>query len=93
MYSSPEEYPWESNAVYWMVTGLYSQMRSLNLTESELRAKCRVELSKMARRVEAGEEIQPPRKQIPQLHIPISNEKGLDKIAELRRSLGLKGKS
>lgn len=93
MHSNPEDYPWDSNAAYWMVTGLYSQMRSLNLTESELRAKCRVELFRMARRVEAGEEIQPPRKQIPQLHIPISNEKGLDKIAELRRTLGLRGKS
>lgn len=89
LYASPEEYPWESNAVYWMVTGLYSQMRSLNLTESELRAKCSKELAIMTRRIEAGEEIQPPRRQIPQLHIPLSNEKGLDKIAELRKRHGL----
>ncbi|WP_312836662.1 replication protein P [Pantoea sp.] len=90
LYSGPEEYPWESNAAYWMVTGLYSQMRSFNLTESELRARCRRELTAMSRRIEAGEEIQPPRRQIPQLHIPLTNEKGLDRIAELRRKHGLK---
>ncbi|NYB04642.1 hypothetical protein HZS36_21525 [Kalamiella piersonii] len=36
LYESPESYPWKSHAEYWLVTGLYSQMKVKNLSESEL---------------------------------------------------------
>ena len=81
---SPEAYPWESNAAYWMVTGLYSTMRANNLSESELRAKCRAELRKMASRIESGEEIPPPRAQLEKLYMPTASEKALDNIARLK---------
>ncbi|MDI7599459.1 replication protein P [Cronobacter sakazakii] len=83
-YATPEEYPWKSNACYWMVTKLYDLMRSFNLTEPELRKRCSEELRKMSVRIESGEQIPAPVVQIPKLHIPLSNEKGLAKIAELR---------
>ncbi|WP_407208796.1 replication protein P [Citrobacter sedlakii] len=83
-YDSAESYPWKSNPCYWMVTKLYDLMRSLNLTDAELRKRCSEELNKMARRIESGEDIPAPVAQIPKLHIPLSNEKGLAKIAELR---------
>lgn len=83
-YSSPEKYPWESNACYWMVTKLYDVKQSYNLTNTELRKRCTEELRKMAHRIESGEEIPAPVVQIPKLHIPLSNDKGLAKIAELR---------
>ncbi|WP_312058499.1 replication protein P [Pantoea septica] len=28
LYNSPEAYPWQANAHYWMVTGLYNMMRA-----------------------------------------------------------------
>ncbi|AXW87795.1 DNA replication protein [Lonsdalea britannica] len=86
-YESPERYPWPSNACWLMVTKLYSQMRSFNLTESELRKRCERELKDMARRAARGETFPAPVAQIPKLHIPVSGEKGLDKIAEIRRKL------
>lgn len=89
-YGSPEKYPWKSNACWLMVPKLYSLMHSLNLTEPELRKRCEKELREMARRAESGEQFSAPVAQIEHLHIPISNEKGLDKIAELRRKLNLR---
>lgn len=83
-YETPERYPWKSNACYWMVTKLYDLMRSLNLTDAELRKRCTEELRKMSHRIESGETIPAPVVQIPKLHIPLSNDKGLAKIAELR---------
>lgn len=93
LYASPEAFPWSSNAAYWMVTKLYSEMRGLNLSESELLKHCGKELAAMAKRVEANEPIPAPVVQIPKLHIPVSNEKGLDKIAELRAKLNMPRKS
>ncbi|WP_391529843.1 replication protein P [Photorhabdus akhurstii] len=89
LYSSPENYPWMNNACYWMVTKLYSQMRGLNLTEPELRKRCGTELIAMSRRMESGEQIPAPVKQIPKLHIPTSNERALNHLAEIRRKFNL----
>ncbi|HCB1065408.1 TPA: DNA replication protein [Klebsiella variicola subsp. variicola] len=89
LYDCAENYPWESNACFHMVTAVYNQMRSFNLTDGECRKRCAEQLQKMARRIEAGEEIPPPRAQLPHLHIPLTNEKGLQKIAEIRAALGL----
>ncbi|WP_017346141.1 replication protein P [Pantoea sp. A4] len=92
MYDCSENFPWESPACFHMVTAVYNQMRSFNLSDAECRQRLKEQLRKMSRRIEAGEEIPPPRKQIPLLHIPLGNEKGLDRIAEIRRNLGLKGR-
>lgn len=86
-YASPEQYPWKTNADYWMVTGLYSMMRAGNLSEAELRVKCRSELRKMSQRIEAGEDIPEPRKQLLKLSIPSTSEKALDGVAMLRATL------
>ncbi|WP_205952219.1 replication protein P [Pantoea stewartii] len=67
LYNSPEAYPWQANAHYWLVTTLYSQMRGRGLSESELRGKCRTELHKMGKRVRAGEYIAPPRHKVEKL--------------------------
>ncbi|WP_343463505.1 replication protein P [Pantoea sp.] len=89
-YVSAEDYPWKSNPEYWMVTGLYSMMRANNLCESELRVKCRTELRKMAQRIEAGEHIPEPRKQLLRLSIPSTSEKALEGVAMLRATLKAK---
>ncbi len=88
-YDSPEKYPWQSNECWLMVPALYSQMRSMNLTPTELRQKCVKELRSMAKRLDSGEKIGAPVAQIPKLHCPVSNEKGLDTIAEIRQKLGM----
>ncbi|WP_448512129.1 replication protein P [Photorhabdus laumondii] len=89
LYSSAENFPWQSNACYWIVTKLYSQMRGLNLTESELRKRCGNELIAMSRRMELGEQIPAPVKQIPKLHIPTGQERALNHLAEIRKKFGL----
>ncbi len=91
-YVTAEDYPWGSNAEYWMVTGLYSMMRANNLSEPELRVKCRSELRKMSQRIEAGEEIPEPRKQLLKLSIPSTTEKAQEGVAMLRATLK-RGKS
>lgn len=89
LYNSAEEYPWASNACYWMVTKLYSQMRGLNLTESELRKRCSGELMAISKRMESGEQIPAPVKQIPKLHIPTNKERALNHLAEIKRKFNL----
>lgn len=86
-YASPELYPWQSNAAYWMVTSLYSMMRANNLSESELRIKCRSELRKMSARIESGEDIPEPCRQLPKLSIPSTSEKAMEGVAMLRAKL------
>lgn len=93
MFSSAEAFPWHSNPAYWMVTKLYSQQRVQGLSEQDLRKRCGKELADMSKRIEAGEPIPAPVVQIPKLHIPVSNEKALDHIAELRAKLNMTRKS
>ncbi|EOU3149220.1 TPA: replication protein P [Yersinia enterocolitica] len=93
MFSSAEAFPWPSNLAYWMVTKLYSQQRVQGLSEQDLRKRCGKELADMSKRIESGEPIPAPVVQIPKLHIPVSNEKALDHIAELRAKLNMTRKS
>ncbi|EPB1197490.1 replication protein P [Providencia stuartii] len=84
---------WPSNACYWMVTKIYSEMRSKSLTDSEVKKLCAKELRSMTARIKAGETIPAPVKQIPQLHIPTSREKSLEHLASIRKKLNLNPKS
>ena len=83
LYDTPEAFPWQSNAAYWMVTKLYSRMCGSNQTAQELKKSCEKELVSMSRKIEAGEPILAPVVMIPELHIPLTNEKGLEKIADI----------
>ncbi|RQN06641.1 hypothetical protein [Pantoea ananatis] len=49
-----------------------------------LRAKCRVELSKMAKRIKAGECIPAPIVQIEKVVVPVSVEKALAHIVQIK---------
>ncbi|MBK0098695.1 hypothetical protein IBT49_22130 [Erwinia sp. S63] len=84
LYNSPVAYPWQENLHYWMISSLYSQMHTKSLSESKLRTKCHVELSKMSKRIKAGECILPPRPQIKKLYVPISTEKEMAHIGQLK---------
>ncbi|MDF7321279.1 replication protein P [Proteus mirabilis] len=87
------EMKWPSNACYWMVTKIYSEMRSKSLTDSEVKKLCAKELRTMTARIKSGETIPAPVKQIPQLHIPASKEKSLEHLASIRKKLNLNPKS
>ncbi|EPT7851424.1 replication protein P, partial [Escherichia coli] len=60
-----ESYPWKSNAHYWLVTNLYQNMRANALTDAELRRKAADELTCMTARINRGETIPEPVKQLP----------------------------
>ncbi|WHQ73462.1 replication protein P [Pantoea sp. Lij88] len=87
LYHSPEAYPWQDNTHYWMVTSLYSQMTSHNLSESELRKACEKELEKMSRRIREGESIPPPRAQLEKIYEPVSPERARAHISRLKMLL------
>ncbi|HDI3022747.1 DNA replication protein [Cronobacter sp. EKM101R] len=88
LYASPEDYPWQQAAHYWLVTGLYSGMRLNSWTEQELAEHAKAELVKMARRIANGETIPDPVPMIEQPRPqPVSRERGLEIIARLRRDI------
>ncbi|HCO2426557.1 TPA: RusA family crossover junction endodeoxyribonuclease [Escherichia coli] len=65
LYPDAESYPWKSNAHYWLVTNLYQNMRANALTDAELRRKAADELVHMTARINRGEAIPEPVKQLP----------------------------
>lgn len=87
LYNSPEAYPWQANTHYWLVTTLYSQMTSHNLSEGELRKACEKELEKMSRRIREGESIPPPRAQLEKIYVPVSPERARAHISRLKMLL------
>ena len=89
-YDAPESYPWETPAHYWIVTALYSGMRTKNWTEAELRKWAVSELAMMATRISRGEKIPEPHDVLPRLgNKPLGQKEGLAKIAEIRKKFGL----
>lgn len=92
LYPDAESYPWKSNAHYWLVTNLYQNMRANALTDAELRRKAADELSCMTARINRGEAIPEPVKQLPVMGgRPLNRAQALAKIAEIKAKFGLKG--
>ncbi|HHR6458280.1 TPA: replication protein P [Providencia alcalifaciens] len=83
---------WQSNACYWMVTKIYTEMRNRNLSDSEVRKLCSSELKTMANRIKSGEKIPEPVQMIEQKHIPTTKEKSLHNLAAIRERLNLKSR-
>ncbi|MGF7409308.1 MULTISPECIES: replication protein P [Providencia] len=81
---------WQSNACYWMVTKIYSEMRSKNLSDSEVRKLCISELKTMANRIKSGEKIPDPMLQLESAVIPTKRDKALSIIADLKNKHGFK---
>lgn len=91
-YPDAESYPWPNHATYWMVTTLYQVMRSVGLSDAELRRRAGEELAKMVRRIRNGEQIPAPVARLPVLGTkPLTREQGLRKVQEIREKFGLKG--
>lgn len=81
---------WPSNACYWIVTKVYSEMRSRNLTDSEVRKLCVSELKVMANKIKSGEKIPDPMLQLESAVIPTKHDKALSIIADLKNKHGFK---
>ncbi len=81
---------WQSNACYWMVTKIYTEMRNRNLSDSEVRKLCSSELNAMAKRIKSGEKIPDPMLQLESAVIPTKRDKALSIIADLKNKHGLK---
>lgn len=81
---------WPSNACYWIVTKVYSEMRSRNLTDSEVIKLCASELKVMANKIKSGEKIPDPMLQLESAVIPTKRDKALSIIAGLKNKHGFK---
>lgn len=81
---------WPSNACYWIVTKVYSEMRSRNLSDSEVIKLCASELKVMANKIKAGEKIADPILQLESAVIPAKRDKALSIIAGLKNKYGFK---
>ncbi|WP_272660770.1 replication protein P [Providencia sp. PROV150] len=81
---------WPSNACYWIVTKVYSEMRSRNLSDSEVIKLCASELKVMANKIKSGEKIADPILQLEGTVIPTKRDKALSIIADLKNKHGLK---
>jgi len=93
-FASADQYPWASPVEYHLVTNVYDQQRHGAWTDAELKTGCRKELKAMAKRLESGEVLQPPRPRIAEMSVKsaLSKSEGLNKIAEIRAKFGLKGR-
>lgn len=70
----------------------YQNMRANALTDAELRRKAADELSCMTARINRGEAIPEPVKQLPVMGgRPLNRAQALAKIAEIKAKFGLKG--
>ncbi|HHR6028019.1 TPA: replication protein P [Providencia alcalifaciens] len=81
---------WPSNACYWIVTKVYSEMRSRNLSDSEVIKLCASELKVMANKIKSGEKIADPILQLESTVIPTRRDKALSIIADLKNKHGFK---
>lgn len=83
-------FDWPSNACYWIVTKVYSEMRSRNLSDSEVIKLCASELKVMANKIKSGEKIADPILQLESAVIPTKRDKALSIIADLKNKHGFK---
>ena len=86
-YGSPENYPWKSNAEYWLVTKVYSEMIKQNLSSAGVRERCEKELLVTVRRQKEGFVFPKPVPQIERKYIPVSKEKALSYLSQIKQKL------
>lgn len=86
-YASPDNYPWEKPAHYWLVTRLYSDMISRNLTDQQLKGQCEAELIKLSELIKSGWRIPEPRPLIEKKSIPASKQTALKHLAAIKQKL------
>ncbi|CDG21036.1 Replication protein P [Xenorhabdus poinarii G6] len=79
---------WQSNACYWMVTKIHSDMIRQNLTDSEVRKLCSRELMAMTKRIQGGEKIPEPIVQIEKKYTSSDEDSVIMNLWLIKRNLG-----
>lgn len=83
-----QKFNWKSNACYWMVTKIYSEMRSRNLSDAEVRKLCTSELKVMANKIKSGEKIPIPVQMLEEKRIPSDEDQVIRTLWMLKCNLG-----
>jgi len=83
-YRTPEDYPWESDAEYWLVTTVSAKMSNLALSVNESIKVCDQEIRKIARKLSDGIPIQKPVPQLEKKFIPSTPEVAQRNIANIK---------
>lgn len=79
------QFNFKSNAEYWLLTDLCGRGRRDGWSASELRKEGEIALKAMVKRIESGETIPEPRKQLPaQTSIPTTREKAQEYINSIK---------
>ncbi|PIF22220.1 MULTISPECIES: replication protein P [Pantoea] len=86
-FAKPEEYPWKSNAEYWLVTAVSSKMSSGHLTVNEAHKVCEHEIKKLTKKIDNGFSIPEPVPQVQKNVIASSPEVAKQHIAKIRAML------
>jgi len=83
-YRSIDEYPWENNAQFWLVTRVSAAMTSQSLSVAETKKACKTEINALVKKLSAGFIPPEPRAQIEEHVIPTSHDVARSHIARLR---------
>lgn len=87
-------FKFQSNAEYWLITGLYQRSRAGEWSEKILREQAVIELRKMAKRVKSGEVLPTPVVTLPSRVEALSEERIQRRNAILQQTLAkLRGKT
>ena len=79
------QFNFKSNAEYWLLTDLCGRGRRDGWSAAELRKEGEIALKAMVKRIEIGEEIPEPRKQLPaQTSVPTTPEKAQEYINSIK---------
>ncbi|MDH2997205.1 hypothetical protein A1D22_05905 [Pasteurellaceae bacterium LFhippo2] len=81
------EFKFDSNAEYWLITGLYKRNRAGEWSEKKLKEELAKELAKMAKRIESGEQIP-----VPQLALEANPRKVLSREEQAKRWAEIRAK-
>lgn len=80
-----ELFKFASNAEYWLITSLYQRNQKYGWSEEKLKLEIKLALKEMANRIESGEQIPEPRKQLPpEVKKPATEETIRNHIASWR---------
>lgn len=90
-YPSIEDYPFKHKIHYWLVTGVYADMRLNAWTNSELLTGCACAIKLMSNRIQRGENIPEPitRLEAKKINKPLGCAESLKRIRNIRLKLGL----
>jgi len=89
-YSSIEEYPWDNDAQYWLVTAVSAKMTAQSLTVGDTLKVCEHEIKALSNKLSDGFCIPKPVAQVEKKHVASSPEVAQKHLANIRAMLKAK---